>query len=51
MIDEVVVHGQGGDGGGGTWSRGDGGGGQEGDGGDGGGVLWVAIFSSALTGW
>ena len=43
MIDEVVVtvvvRGQGGDSGGGAWSRGDGGGGQEGDSGDSGGVL------------
>ena len=43
MINEVVVmvvvRGQGGDSGGGVWSRGDGGGGQEGDSGDGGGVL------------
>ena len=45
MIDEVVVtvvvHGRGGDGGGGVWSRGDGGGGtwSRGDGGGGGVVV------------
>ena len=41
----VVVHGRGGDSGGGVWLRGDGGGGQEGDGGDGGGVLCGWLLS------